>query len=566
MVLQSLSLPGSAYAFGALVDAAIRGEASRAAVAAIVLAALTMASLTAAHFAHVFYFELGDLILLRLQSRLIEVSNGSDGIEHHERPDYADKLELLRSELGRMGSNIVGAVLGSIGLSVALLVTGLLLGALDPLLLLIPVAALGPLVGGRHAEAIVARARERAAASLRRARHLFGLCTNAAPAKEVFACDLAAELRRRQAASWDDHASVRRRAEARAAGLRVAGQLVFAAVYVCATWWVLRDAASGVRSVGDVVLAMTLAAQVNHQITAAVAFYQELQRAATTLGDLRWLEDVTARPARPGVGEALPERIATGLTFEGVAFRYPGTSADVLQGVDLALRAGTTVAIVGENGVGKSTLLKLLCGFYQPSAGRVALDGVDLRRFSLDAWRRRISAGFQDFVRFEFSAREAVGVGELTQIDSEPAVLGALQRARAEDLVARLERGLDTRLGHSNPDGTELSGGQWQKLAIGRAMMRHDPLLLVLDEPTAALDAQSEHALFEQYAANARRVGAATGGITILVSHRFSTVRMADQIIVMGERGVREAGSHEELMRRGGLYEELYSLQARAYA
>jgi ATP-binding cassette subfamily B protein len=236
-----------------------------------------------------------------------------------------------------------------------------------------------------------------------------------------------------------------------------------------------------------------------------------------------------------------------------------------LHDVNIPIPAGSTVAIVGENGAGKTTLVKLLGRFYAPTAGAITVDGTDIASFDVEEWRARISGGFQDFARFEFLAREAVGVGDIPRIEDEPAIVGALARASATDVVPTLPGGFDTQLGKSFDDGIELSGGQWQKLALGRAMMREQPLLLVLDEPTAALDAQTEHALFERYAGAARRVAAETGAITIFVSHRFSTVRMADLIIVIEGGRVAESGSHAELMAQGGLYAELYELQARAY-
>jgi ATP-binding cassette subfamily B protein len=283
------------------------------------------------------------------------------------------------------------------------------------------------------------------------------------------------------------------------------------------------------------------------------------------LNGIDWIRALVKPQPAALVQAAPPEAIVEGLAFSDVSFGYPGGGRNVLEGVNLRLPAGSTVALVGENGAGKSTLVKLLCGFYSATTGSITLDGVDLRRFRQDAWRERIAAGFQDFVKFEFLAREAIGVGHLPEIGSEDAVLRALRRARSEDLLQRMPKGLDTELGKSNPNGTELSGGQWQKLALGRTMMRATPLLLVLDEPTSALDARAEHLLFERYAANAKRVGHHSGAITVLVSHRFSTVRMADQIVVMAGRGVSEVGTHDELMRRGGLYAELYTMQARAY-
>jgi ATP-binding cassette subfamily B protein len=220
---------------------------------------------------------------------------------------------------------------------------------------------------------------------------------------------------------------------------------------------------------------------------------------------------------------------------------------------------------VGENGAGKTTLINLLCGFYQPSAGRILMDGVDTATFPAGDWRSRLAAAFQDFVRFELPARHSVGVGDLPRLDDDTAVLAALGRARAEDVVDRLPEGLSTQVGKAWTEGVELSGGQWQKLAVARAMMRTTPLLLVLDEPASALDPQAEHVLFEQYADHARRVGEETGAVTVFVSHRFSTVKMADLIVVLSGGRVAETGSHTALMARGGLYAELFQLQATAY-
>ena len=236
----------------------------------------------------------------------------------------------------------------------------------------------------------------------------------------------------------------------------------------------------------------------------------------------------------------------------------------MLQDVSFQLEPGRVVALVGENGAGKTTLAKLLCRFYEPSAGRITADGVELGQFDVEAWRSCLSAGFQDYSRFEFLMRETVGIGEVGQIENLQAVHEALTKADAEDVPHTLPSGLETQLGRVWDGGVELSGGQWQKLALGRAFMRAHPLLLILDEPTAALDAQTEHAIFERIAAASRR-GHLTGTVTLLISHRFSTVRMADHIIVLHQGRLVEQGSHDELMQRHGLYAELYGLQSRPY-
>jgi ATP-binding cassette subfamily B protein len=260
----------------------------------------------------------------------------------------------------------------------------------------------------------------------------------------------------------------------------------------------------------------------------------------------------------------VPDRIREGIKFEAVSFAYPGTERLVLQDVTLRLPAGAVVAIVGENGAGKTTLVKLLSRFYQPAAGRILVDGLDLGRMPADEWRGRLSGAYQDFFRFELRARQAVGLGDVPRLDSTPAVTTAVGRAGADDVVSQLESGLETQLGPAWPEGVEVSFGQWQKLALARGFMRDEPLLLVLDEPTAALDAETEHALFERYAERVRRESG-NGRITILVSHRFSTVRMADLIVVLDGSRVIEVGSHDELMAKRGKYSELYSIQAAAY-
>jgi ATP-binding cassette subfamily B protein len=285
---------------------------------------------------------------------------------------------------------------------------------------------------------------------------------------------------------------------------------------------------------------------------------------------LAWLEDyaaaLVARADLPA-----PTTLKQGIRLEHVSFAYPGTKRLVLEDVSLDLPAGAVVAVVGENGAGKTTLVKLLAKFYTPSAGAIFIDDQPLDRMPAEAWRTRLAGAFQDFFRFELRAGQTVGLGDVVRLDDRDAVCAAVGRAGADDIVARLTAGLDTQLGAAWPGGVEVSFGQWQKLALARGFMRDRPLLLVLDEPTAALDAETEHALFERYAAAARHSGAggADGGrdgrITILVSHRFSTVRMEDLIVVLDGSRVVEVGSHEELMARRGHYAELYNVQAVAY-
>jgi ATP-binding cassette, subfamily B, bacterial len=335
---------------------------------------------------------------------------------------------------------------------------------------------------------------------------------------------------------------------------------VFALAYVGAVVFV----AAGLQApVGSVLLILAAGAQLSAYVGATIGEIGFLRGIwMDGARRLAWLEDYADSLTAQSDVE-VPSRLTRGIELSRVSFSYPGTKRLALDDITLHLPPRSVVAIVGENGAGKSTLVKLLTKMYEPSSGEVLIDGRPLRRMPADEWRARVTGAFQDFYRFEFTAQRSIGLGDLPRLDDEPAVSRAVGRAGATDVVERLPEGLQSQLGPTWPDGHELSFGQWQKLALSRGYMREDPLLMVLDEPTAALDAETEHALFESYAEAARST--AVGGITILVSHRFSTVRMADLIIVLDGSRLAEIGSHDALMRQGGLYAELFRLQANAY-
>jgi ATP-binding cassette subfamily B protein len=248
-----------------------------------------------------------------------------------------------------------------------------------------------------------------------------------------------------------------------------------------------------------------------------------------------------------------------GVRFEGVHFTYPGNTEPVLIDINLHLPPGSSVALVGENGSGKTTLIKLLTRLYAPTSGRILLDGMPLTQWSEDALRARVGVIFQDFTRYQMLVGENVGVGDERFFEDEPRWRQAADKGQAADFIERLPAGYATQLGKWFEHGQELSGGQWQKIALARAFMRTEADILVLDEPTAAMDARAEAEIFEHFRTLAR------GHITILISHRFSTVRMADQIVVLERGHIIEKGSHEQLMAEAGHYAQLFSLQARGY-
>lgn len=564
MLIGALAAPLLALSVRWLIDGIVSGDETAATTAGIAIALLAVASLTLGHFAHIAYFELADLNLLRINGRLIGLSNGSASISHHERPGFADRLSLVEQEIQQVRTALQ-SILTLAGLGLAMVFTVTLLTLLHPVLLFLPLLALPPLAAERWAGRVMDGARQRTAEDTRVAHSVYRLATSAAPAKELRLLRLQRTVMDKHAGLWERVTERLWRARVGATLLTVCGQLVFAAGYLSAVLLIVYGAVNQQRSVGDVVLAVVLAVQVNQQVAGAVPLFQNLQRMSGAFLRMSQIEREVASPRRIE-GRVPPSRLTSGIELSRVVFAYGESAPPVLRDVSLRIPAGSSVAVVGENGAGKSTLVKLLCALQQPTSGTVTIDGEDLSTVSPEAWRDRVAVCFQDFVHWEFTAREAVGVGDLPRVDDDEAVHGALGRAGVKDLVGLLPLGLETPLGRSHHDGVELSGGQWQKIALGRALMREDPLLLVLDEPASALDPAAEHALFERYAEQAERVARRTGAITVFVSHRFSTVRMADIIVVMADGRVQEVGDHATLLASGGSYAELYGLQAEAYS
>ncbi len=276
------------------------------------------------------------------------------------------------------------------------------------------------------------------------------------------------------------------------------------------------------------------------------------------LSDLFTFFDV--RPSvvsKPGA-RAVPRPLQSGFRFENVGFRYPGSERWAVRGLSFSFEPHERIALVGENGAGKTTLVKLLARLYDPDEGRILLDGVDLRDYDLDSLRKNIGIIFQDFVRYDFVLRENIGVSQVEALDDDARIREAARRSLADSVAERVPQGFDQMLGRRFDNGVELSGGEWQKVALARAYMR-DAQVLILDEPTAALDARAEYEVFLRFAELTK------GRMAVLISHRFSTVRMADRILVLKGGELVDDGTHEELVARGGLYAELFSLQAAGY-
>jgi ATP-binding cassette subfamily B protein len=321
-------------------------------------------------------------------------------------------------------------------------------------------------------------------------------------------------------------------------------------------------AAAGELTLGDMtmyVLAFRQGQQAFQSALAAIGSMYEHNLYMSNLWDfLRVAGEAGRLAALPARGES-PQSVSPGIVLEDVGFQYPGRDAWALRHVDLVIPPGESLALVGENGAGKTTLVKLITRLYEPTEGRILLDGRELREWGMGDLRRRFGVLFQDYNQYQLKVRENVGFGSIEHMAEEPRIERAVERGGATDVVQGLSGGLDAPLGRWFQDGTELSGGQWQKIALARAFMREEADILVLDEPTASLDAEAEHGVFERFRVLAQ------GRTTIVISHRFPTVRMARTIVVLEHGRVVERGTHDELLAKKGKYARMFELQAEGY-
>jgi ATP-binding cassette subfamily B protein len=557
---------GIALALRTVVDATVHGVAGTALAGACGAAVGYGIAAACGGLAWNMPGQLGDKVFVQdLHPQVYGWIAEVEGLEHLERSDFLDQVELVRRHTWRLSMSLwraVAVLFSVLQLGVVLL----LLGTVTPWLLVLLLFAALPLWFDHRGKQAVVTAETDTAEAFRLQRHLFALGTAAASGKDIRVAGAGEELARRQAEAWDTMTGVRYRARVRAAWWKFGGWAVFACGFAAGLGLVAYRVAQGHGTAGDLVLAVTVSSGLRQTMQRTVGNATDALAARTYMDPYLWLRDYVAADRARTAGTAQPpQRLLLGIVFEGVGYRYPGTERLAVRDLDLRIPAGTVVAIVGEYGSGKTTLVKLLGKFYRPDVGRITLDGVDLAELDTEAWRLRTSAAFQDFGRLETVFAEGVGLGDLEHLQDRDRIRRAVRDADAETLVQRLPQGLDSRLGREL-GGVELSEGQWQRVALARAVMRDDPLLFVLDEPTASLDAPSEHAIFERQMARARELAARTGAITVIVSHRFSTVTGADLILVLDDGRLVESGTHAQLSAiEGGRYADLYGIQSAAY-
>lgn len=348
----------------------------------------------------------------------------------------------------------------------------------------------------------------------------------------------------------------------RIALLRAGWGAVFAAIstlaYYAAYAFIVWRTIAGEFTIGDLAFLSGSFLRLNGLFQKILLGFTQIAGQSMFLDDLFSFFEIEPTVLAPAHPKPFPVPIRQGIRFDNVGFRYPETENWVIRGLSFTLNAGETLALVGENGAGKTTIVKLLARLYDPSEGRITIDGTDLKDMAPADIHAHLGVIFQDFIRYSFSARDNIGVGRVEEKDNQLRIDQAAEQSLADAVIAKLPKGYDQQLGRLFKQGRDLSGGEWQKVAIARSYMR-DAELIILDEPTAALDAKAEAEVF------ARFKGLASGKTAVIISHRFSTVRMADRILVLEHGAILEAGSHEELLARGGRYAELFELQAAGY-
>ncbi|MEU0203821.1 MULTISPECIES: ABC transporter ATP-binding protein [unclassified Streptomyces] len=569
MTLYALSVVTVAAAATTLrvaIDAMARDDLHRAVLAVVgcaVTYAVTMGLAVSTENLKVLCVE--RVGLTDLQERIHRDIASLQGLEHLERTDFLDRLTLVLGSAWALMASLWTTV-GSLATFLQLAVSLALLGSVSPWLLFLLAFAALPVWFDHRGQRAINRTETDTAGAYRLQRQLFELAVGAGSSKEIRVAGAAEELTLLQADAWNDAMDHRVHARLVAAVWKLGGWGLFTAGFVAGLVIVVRQAASGQGSVGDVVLAITVATTMRTTVYQAAKSAAETADAGRLIDPFLWLRDYVETTRSRSAGEVpAPSALREGIRLSHVSYTYPGTDRKALDDVSIDLPAGSVVAIVGEYGSGKSTLVKILAKLYRWDTGSITVDGSELEQLDTTAWHSRCSVAFQDFGRFQTVFREVVGFGDLPHMDDRERVSRAVAAAEADAIVAKLPNGLDTQLGQTL-GGVDLSEGQWQKTALARASMRAAPLLVVLDEPTASLDAPSEQQIFEKHMQHARSVGGSVGAITIVVSHRFSTVTRADVILVLNQGRLVEAGSHAELLARGGQYAQLYGIQSAAYA
>lgn len=484
-------------------------------------------------------------------------------VSHTSDPTLADDLQALRDNSSALGTAF-NSVVNAMNNLVYVVVTLVAAFATDWRLLLLLIFTVPQMLQVRWFTHWEQQAETIAAPLSRRNEHALSLATEARPGMESRVYGLAGTLRAMVTSSVRDWRTPNVRVAERTALAGMAMNLVFLIPAAVIITLLASEAAAGAITVGTVVAAMGLVAGLQNSSLTVSRIIRELARTLRNVRRFTSVRDFGLQRA------ASPEAVRptsvkpTGITLDEVTVRYPGAHTPALSEVTLNLPAGAVVALVGENGAGKTTLARLLLGMHNADSGQVRLDGVDLATIDPVWWRRRTTATLQYFLQPKFTAAHAVALGDVDQLDNTTAMEQAVTDANARPVIDRLPHGYATQLGNDWPNGVDLSGGQWQRLAVARSLMPQAPRLIVLDEPTSALDPAAEDAMLTSYLTAAQRARG-HGATTLFVTHRLSLARDADLVVVLQDGAVLEVGTHAELMRNAGMYAELFQTQAAGY-
>ncbi|MCI4566518.1 ABC transporter ATP-binding protein [Lysobacter sp. CFH 32150] len=500
---------------------------------------------------------LSELFTNATSVRLMEHAATLD-LEDFEDPDLQDKLDRARRQtMGRM--NLMSQLFGQAqdAITVVGFAAGLLIYA-PWLMVLLAVALIPAFVGEAHFNALNYSLNFQWTPERRQLEYLRQMGASVETAKEVKIFNLNRFFITRFRQLSDKFYAANRALAGRRAFwgtlLAALGTLGYYVAYAYIAWRTVK----GDFSIGDLTFLAGSFRRLRQLLESLLIGFSQVAGQALYLDDLYSFFEIVPEIASKPDAMPVPQPIRKGFTFDNVGFRYPDAEKWALRGLNFELHAGEVLALVGENGAGKTTLVKLLARLYEPDEGRILLDGRDLREYNLDDLRANIGVIFQDFVRYHLTAGENIGVGQIDAMQDEVRIREAARRSMADEVVAGLPRGYKQVIGRRFKDGVDLSGGQWQKIAIARAYMR-DAQVMILDEPTAALDARAEFEVFQRFKELSE------GKTAVLISHRFSSVRMADRILVLAEGRLEASGTHEQLLAQGGRYAELFELQAAGY-
>jgi ATP-binding cassette, subfamily B, bacterial len=504
---------------------------------------------------HIINAKLAHLIHTKIMRRAVTLD-----LHYFEDAAFYDKLQNAQREVNWRPLGVVNSSFLLMQDAITLLSAGVLLAAFGPLITLLLFAAVIPsFVAQLRYSKLYFRLLTWHAPEFRRKSYLEHLLTVDSGMKEIKLFGLGEPLLKRYDDMFRDFYNRDTRLAKRRTFIGSLWAMLVVASYYFAYGWMVFRTLNGEITLGDLTLYLMILRQSQGSFQGLFYSIGEIYEGSLFMSNLFGFLSIQPDIRETGTDSpSVPRPLRQGIEFRDVSFRYPGRADWALRHLNLHIAPGEKLALVGSNGAGKTTLVKLLTRLYDPTEGQILLDGRDLREYSLTDLRRRTGVIFQDFVQYQTTARENIGFGQIEAMDEQPRIERAAQRGGGDDVVTELPDGYETMLGRWFDNGHELSGGQWQKIALSRAFMR-DGEILVLDEPTSALDAEREYEIFQRFR------DLTEGKTALLISHRFSTVRMADRIAVLADGQILELGSHRELLDLGGTYAHLFNLQAEGY-